>query len=71
MMMPVDLVTTLVKLAHIMFLEQKHRCSPVSGLNNLMILHVRKDHTDLLNEIDVANEFVGEDYTAVWKIQIT
>ena len=48
-----------------MFLEQKHkknRCSPVSGLNNLMILHVRKDHTDLLNEIDVANEFVGEDY---------
>ena len=63
-MMPVDLVTTLVKLAHIMFLEQKHkknRCSPVSGLNNLMILHVRTDHTDLLNEIDVASEFVGED----------
>ena len=32
----------------------------MSRLNNLMIFHVRKDHTDLLNEIDVANEFVGE-----------
>ena len=27
-----------------------------------MILHVHKDHTDLLNETDVVNEFVGEDY---------
>ena len=25
-----------------------------------MILHVDKDHSDLLNEIDVANEIVGE-----------
>ena len=29
-------------------------------LNNLMILHVHKDRTDLLNEIEVANEFVGD-----------
>ena len=29
-------------------------------LNNLMILHVHKDHADLLNERVVANEFVGD-----------
>ena len=28
-------------------------------LNNLMILHVHKDRTDLLNETAVENEFVG------------
>ena len=32
----------------------------MSGLNNLITLYVHKDCTDLLNEIDVANEFVGD-----------
>ena len=29
-------------------------------LNNLMVLHVHKDHTDLLNLKDVANDFVKD-----------
>ncbi len=28
-------------------------------LNNLMVLHVHKDHTDKLNLCEVANEFVS------------
>ena len=32
-------------------------------LNNIMILHVHKDHTDNLNLVDVANDFVfGSDH---------
>ena len=29
-------------------------------MSGFIILHVHKDCTDLLNEIDVANEFVGD-----------
>ena len=29
-------------------------------LNNLMVLHVRRDHTDALNLVDVANDFVRD-----------
>ena len=29
-------------------------------LNNLMLLYVHKQHTDSLDELSVANEFVGE-----------
>ena len=32
-------------------------------LNQLMLLHVRKDRTDSLNLVDVANDFIsGSDY---------
>jgi len=29
-------------------------------LNNLMVLHVHKERTDALNEVDIANELVGD-----------
>ena len=29
-------------------------------LNNLMVLHVHKEPTDSLNEVDIANELVGD-----------
>ena len=29
-------------------------------LNNLMLLYVHKQHTDSLDELSIANEFVGE-----------
>ena len=29
-------------------------------LNNLMLIHVHKERTDLLNIIDIANEFVSD-----------
>lgn len=29
-------------------------------LNNLMLLHVHKEGTDTLNEVDIANELVGD-----------
>ena len=35
-------------------------------MSGLMILHVHKDRTDLLNEIDVANEFVGDSEHRLW-----
>ena len=38
----------------------------MSGLNNIMILHVHKDRTDLLNEINVANEFVSDSEHRLW-----
>ena len=31
-----------------------------SRLNHLLMLHVRKDRTDALTLVDVANDFVGE-----------
>ena len=29
-------------------------------LNNLMLLHVHKERTDSLNQVDIANELVGD-----------
>lgn len=34
-------------------------------LNHLTVLHVHSDHTDKLNLVDVANEFIAE--TSIWE----
>ena len=35
-----------------------HTC--ITGFNNLMVLHVHKERTDALKEVDIANELVGD-----------